>query len=476
MAPRTIPNFGHSIVISANEVFTPRSEAEVLEILGRCGGRKIRVIGRLHSWSETLLTEDVLLDMRQMNDVRVEKRDGRNWVTVGAGCQIKRVLSELERLGAGTTPSLGLITEQAIAGAMATGTHGSGKHSLSHYADEMRIAVYDPVTGQPTIRTICSGDELRAARCSLGAMGVVVSVGFWARPEYQVEEYFERYNRLDDVLARETEFPLQQFYLIPWLWQFFGQHRRESKKPRSALATVYRWYFYLVIDVGLHLCLLLLSRVLKSSALIKFFFRHIATKAVIRRWHVVDRSQDMLIMEHELFRHIEIEIFVTQDKLSDALSFTVEVLKHFDGDHSAIAPETRQRLQTGGLLADLDQLCGVYTHHYMICVRRILPDDTLISMASGSETPWYSLSFVSCARPQDRRGFFLFANHLCSAMALLFDGRPHWGKYCPLSDEEAARLYPQLPRFRELCDEVDSAGRFRNRWLNDVMFGSRRRM
>ena len=37
---------------------------------------------------------DVLLDLQQINRVKVEQRDNQPWVTVGAGCQIKRLLSE----------------------------------------------------------------------------------------------------------------------------------------------------------------------------------------------------------------------------------------------------------------------------------------------------------------------------------------------------------------------------------------------
>ena len=77
-------------------------------------------------------SDDVLLDLQHLNDVKTAQRDGQVWATIGAGCQMKRVLSELERQAGATTPSIGLITEQAIAGAISTGTHGSGKHSLSH--------------------------------------------------------------------------------------------------------------------------------------------------------------------------------------------------------------------------------------------------------------------------------------------------------------------------------------------------------
>ena len=109
------------------------------------------------------MSDDVLVDLRHFQDVNVELRGGKNWVTAGGGCQIKRLLAELKRQDSGTLPSMGLITEQTIAGAISTATHGSGNQSMSHFVDEVRVATYDPATGEPMIRTINEGDELRAA-------------------------------------------------------------------------------------------------------------------------------------------------------------------------------------------------------------------------------------------------------------------------------------------------------------------------
>src|SRR5262249_40490691 len=145
----------------------------------------IRVIGRMHSWSEAAVGNDVVIDLRGLSDVSLEQREGRTWVTAGGGCQIKTLQAVLRPAGVGPA-SLGLINEQSIAGAISTGTHGSGRPSMSNFIDEVRVAVYD-ASGTPTIRSISGGAELRAVRCSLGALGVIVSVGFWARSAYRVE-------------------------------------------------------------------------------------------------------------------------------------------------------------------------------------------------------------------------------------------------------------------------------------------------
>lgn len=470
MNSRTFTNFGGNHSFCPASAFAPQNEGELLEVLQSCRGRRIRVIGRLHSWSEAPVADDVLLDMRHFQEVRVEHRDGRHWVTTGGGCQIKRLLSELERQGAGTLPSLGLITEQTIAGAISTGTHGSGKPSMSNFVEELRVAQYDTVTGEPVIRTINSGDELRAARCALGSLGVVVSVGFRSRPRYNVEECFSRYDDLESVLAAENDYPLQQFFLMPWWWRYFAQHRRETEKPRGGWAALYRLYFFLQFDIGLHLMVRFVVRTLRSPRLVRWMFRNITPLLVVRNWNVVDDASKMLVMEHELFQHIEIEVFVTKSKLVGAVDVVVQLLNHFGGDRDALSPEFRGELERLGMLESVERRLGSYTHHYPICIRRVLPDDTLISMTSDRSEPSYALSFISYCRPADRQGFHAFADVLTRVLGSLFDGRPHWGKVCPLTAAEATRLYPQLPMFREICKRADPTGLFRNDWVSRTFF------
>jgi hypothetical protein len=305
MNSQPFTNFGGNQSFTPTEVCAPRVEAELLDVLHTHCGRRIRAIGRLHSWSAAPVADDVLIDLRNLQQVRVEHRDGRHWVTAGAGCQIKRILAELRRQSAGTLPSMGLITEQTIAGAISTGTHGSGNPSMSRFADEIRVAVYDPATGEPVIRAIDSGDELRAARCSLGAMGIIVSVGFWSRPSYRIEEHFAQYDSLGEVLAKEGEFPQQQFYLMPWSWRYIAQHRRVTDKRRGGWAFLYRLYFFFQFDIGLHLLVRLAARQLRSPRLVKLLFRKVAPRLVIKNWQVSDDANKMLVMEHELFQHIE---------------------------------------------------------------------------------------------------------------------------------------------------------------------------
>jgi FAD/FMN-containing dehydrogenase len=467
MPESAVTNFGRNTTFRPAVRYAPRSESELLDILRRHRGQRIRAIGRLHSWSDVTACEQVLLDLRHFDSVVVDTHH----VEVGAGCQIKRIIRELQRTRQ-TLPSLGLVDEQSIAGAAATGTHGSGRHSMSHYVEAVRLVCYDPHTGEPIVREISSGPELQAARCSLGSLGIVTSMRLPVRPQYQIEEHFRRYESLDQVLEQEATYDLQQFFLVPWRWDYFAQHRREMDRPRGRSAPLYRLYWGVGMDVGLHLLVWLLARWLPGSCT-RFFFRHVIARFVPKGWKVVDRSDRQLAMQHELFRHIEIEIFVARSRLAEAMEFVVWLLRLAGGEVIEAPGCVRERMQSIGKWDELTSLCGRYLHHYPICIRKVLPDDTLISMSSGDE-PRYALSFINYARPSHRDSFFQFAKVLADTMAALFDARPHWGKVCPLPPSELARLYPRLRDFAAVQKQIDPADAFGNEWVRSILAATRK--
>ena len=461
-------NFGRNQVLKPSAFYTPADEQEILQILDKHRGQRIRAVGRLHSWSDAVLSDDVLLDLRRLNAVQLHSEGDQLVAEVGAGCQIKRLLKELNRHDA-TLQTLGLITEQTIAGAISTGTHGSGRHSMSHYVEGVRLARYDASTGKVVIDELSAGEPLQAARCSLGSLGIILSVRIRCREQYNVKEHFTETRRLSHVLDAEASFPLQQFYLIPWRWSYFIQHRREDDQPRSRLARLYRIYWLGVMDYALHLQILLMERVLRSRRSIRFSFRHIVPAFLIRNWKVTDRSSSMLVMKHEAFRHIEIELFVPRDQLADALDFAQETIEVAGGRQSTLSADNQQRIEGIGMQEDLARLHDQYFHHYPICVRRVLPDDTLISMASGSGQDWYALSFISYAKPARRAGFHLFASFMARSMSRLFHARPHWGKVCPLEADELTSLYPRFDAFRTICNTLDPQGVFQNDWTTALL-------
>lgn len=462
-----IKNFGRNLRFKPKYFYSTKSEMELLDILQKHKDSKIRTVGSLHSWSDLVKTDEVLIDVCHFNRIEVFTQNGETRVKVGAGCQIKHLLKALNKQGL-TIPSLGLITEQTIAGATATGTHGSGKHSLSHYIESLRVACFKGDEGVAQIVEVSDGVELQAARCSLGCLGVIVEITLPCIPQYFVQEKATFCKTIEEILELEKQAPLQQFFLMPHSWLFLAQERVVSNEcRRRGLAGVYRVYWFVVIDLGLHLALKLFASVLRSKKLIHFFFRKVAPSLISPRWVVTDRSDNALVMEHELFRHLEIELFVTRSKVSEASSFVTDILQFADDASHKLSVSTYEKLQKAELLDSLKSIKGRFTHHYPICFRRVLPDNTLISMASGSSEDYYAISFITYVEPRD--DFYALATFLANSMFELFGARIHWGKWFPQTGEQIDQLYPNLASFREVCDQYDSNGVFRNQFVEEKL-------
>lgn len=470
-----LQNFGQNVTIRPVAYYEPRDEEEVASLLARHRGQSIRVMGRRHSWSRAIEGDGVVLSLWKMKHVEIRRGadpdSEQTHVTVGAGCQIKSLLKQLHQSG-WTLPSVGLINEQTIAGAISTGTHGSGRHSLAHYVVSVKVARFDSNTGEVVIEHLNDGDNLRAARCSLGCLGVILSVTMQCRKAYGIEEHLREYQTLPQVLEAEATYPLQQFFLIPWRWNYLAQHRREVSSSRSKLAWLYRLYWWASIDIGLHLLIVGTLRLLGSIRPIQFLYKSVIPWTVIYHWKVIDDSAAMLVMEHELFRHIEMEIFVRREFLSAALDHVRHVL-------TIAGAASRKPASNGASPARIEELRGRYGHHYPICIRRVMRDDTLISMsssgqdgkspASDNDSDWFAISLISYARPSERQGFFDVMGYLAETMSIEFGARPHWGKLCPLPAKSLVALYPRFCDFRRICTERDPTGSFRNSWLSELL-------
>ena len=321
--------------------------------------------------------------MRHFNYVRIHQQAGETFATVGGGCQIKHLLMVLNRRGL-TTPSVGLITEQTIAGAISTGTHGRGRPRPSHYISALRIACFPADVDVAQIREVTEGTELRAARCSLGCLGVIVDVTLRCVPEYFVRERFSPCNSIEEVLAREADAALAAVLPHPAplaiLRTGTRSLRQESGEPRGT---------------SLPSVLVLHDRCRTSSpphALCRGAPQQTACPLPVSapdaggdftRWVVTDRSDKMLVMEHELFRHLEMELFVPATHLVAAAEYVVEVLQVADGSRTEVSTIIQEQLRSAGLLEALTAIKGTFSHHYPVCFRRVLADDTLISMSTA---------------------------------------------------------------------------------------------
>ncbi|MDJ0868054.1 MAG: D-arabinono-1,4-lactone oxidase [Myxococcota bacterium] len=196
----------------------PADEAGVLAELARARetGACVRVAGSGHSHTPLCATDGVLLALDALDAVEPcgSRQDA---VRVGAGITLHALGAALLERGR-ALENLGDVDVQALAGALATGTHGTGSRlrNLSSQVLGMRVA-----TAEAEVVDWQAGrdDEwLRAARVGLGALGVVLSVDLRVLPAYRLHERTWRgplepvLEALDDHFAAHRHF---EFFYFP---------------------------------------------------------------------------------------------------------------------------------------------------------------------------------------------------------------------------------------------------------------------
>src|SRR4051812_10513754 len=174
----------------------PRSEEEIAEIVRR-GNGPIRVAGTGHSFTDIVLTEGVLLHLDRMASLTGVQGDVAR---VQAGMTLHALGPELARHDLGLE-NQGDIDAQTVAGALATGTHGTGEtyRNLSANVVGMRL-----VDGRGNVVEIADPEDLRAARVSVGALGVVTEVAIRCVPLFGLRRIDER-RALAEVLGTLDE-------------------------------------------------------------------------------------------------------------------------------------------------------------------------------------------------------------------------------------------------------------------------------
>ena len=154
-------------------VLAPRSRGELEQEVrdAAAAGRRVRVTGSGHSFTEAALTDDVMLRIEALDRV-LDADPVSGLVKVEAGILLADLNECLHELGL-AMENLGDIDRQTLAGAISTATHGTGAElrNISAQVEAMEI-----VTADGELRALSASgtpDELLAARVGLGALGAI---------------------------------------------------------------------------------------------------------------------------------------------------------------------------------------------------------------------------------------------------------------------------------------------------------------
>ena len=145
----------------------------------------MRVAGAGHSFAPLCATSGTLLDLSRLSGIeRIDPRSGD--ATILAGTRLHELGAPLQAAGRALA-NQGDIDRQAIAGAVATGTHGSGRKYGSFSS---MVRAVEIMTADGELVTIDDADpvRLRAAVLNLGLLGVMTRVTLRTVPAYKLRE------------------------------------------------------------------------------------------------------------------------------------------------------------------------------------------------------------------------------------------------------------------------------------------------
>ncbi|WP_159622818.1 D-arabinono-1,4-lactone oxidase [Ruania rhizosphaerae] len=407
----TEENWAGSYTYRAGPIHQPDTVSAARRIVAETP--KIRALGSRHSFHDLPDSPGELISMEALpRTVHVDAEE--RTVTVSAGTRYGDLATELHRAGwaLGAMASLPHI---AVAGAIGTGTHGSGDRVGSLAAEVVGLELID--AGGELQTLTADDDDFLGAVVHLGALGVLTTVTLRVEPTYDVAQYVVEEVPWEYVL---TEFdPLTSAaYSV-------------SVFTRWNEPTVNVWLKSREGEVGLPV-----------------------GKAAVRKAHPAGR--DPVNCTEQLG-----EPGPWQDRLPHfKMGFTPSSGREIQAEyllprHHAVAAFEALR-ELGPIIAPLLQTCEI---------RTVAADELWLSGSYGRDT--VAIHFTLHPEPEKVRALL---GKIEEALAGL-EARPHWGKWFTMDPDRIAGMYPRIGDFRSLVARYDPEGKFSNDFLERIVLG-----
>jgi FAD-linked oxidoreductase len=412
-------NWSGSVHAQPRELVRPRTEAELAAIVARATG--VRVVGAGHSFMPLCATQETLIDLRDLEG-ELEVSADRKRVWVPAGWSIAKLGPALWERGL-SIANQGDVDPQSLAGAISTGTHGTGAElgSLSTFARAFRLMLEEGSIVE------CSREQepelFEAQRLSLGLLGIAVAIELDVLPAYRLEERIS-VMPLGEVIERFSELAAThrhaEFFLFPYSDKVVLKtlHPTDDTGRFKAPSALEEKVFQLVCDATTFFPSIarpaqwVMLKLVSSSRRVGPAFQIFPS----------ERSVRFEEMEYELPRAAgfaalqEVIAWIRREKHPVAFPFE---FRWTAGDDIWLSPFNR------------GPGASVSVHQY-------------------AKLPWREL-FAS-VEP-------IFRAHA---------GRPHWAKRHTLTTKDVFELYPKATRFCEVRAGWDRVAKFSNAHLREL--------
>ena len=391
----------------------------------------MKPVGAGHSFTGVAATDGVQLRLdRLAGIVHADRASGL--VTVQAGTRLHALNAALWQLGLSMT-NLGDIDVQTVAGAISTGTHGTGLRFGGLATQVRAVELVLPDGGLLP----CSAEEnpevFEAARLGLGAVGVLATVTLQTEPAFALAAA-EAPASLDETLADLDEQVLGndhfEFYWFPHTRRVLTK-RNNRVLPDTALRPLRPARAWVDDEFLSNTVFERLNRLTTRRPGLIPRTNRVAAAALSARDYI-DRSYRVFASPRRV-RFREMEYAVPRAAVPDVLAGIRRYLER-SGEHIGFPVE----------------------------VRFAAPDEVWLSTAHGRESGYVA---VHQYHRRDHERYF----RAVEAVAREHDGRPHWGKLHHLAADDLRAAYPRFDDFVAVRDRLDPERVFVNDYLLRVL-------
>ena len=386
---------------------------------------KIRVVGAGHSFTPLVCTDATLVSLNQISGVS-SSDTAHSRCSLYAGTRLYNLDQYLEPINQALM-NQGDIDQQSLAGAVSTGTHGTGAdlHCISAYVEDFELLT---ASGEILNCSRTENSEIFAAgRVSLGSLGILTKITMQNRPRFKLKEHIQLCT-VADMMQFIQRWKHQHRHIECFVFSHAEKlmlktldETDEELQPRKES--------YPSEDTLLTVCSELIKNVPSLNPYVQKLLGTFVKPTTAVDWS----SKIFPTVRNTKFNEMEYQIPV-----DDGLDCLEEVL----------ATLRQHKVAT----------------FFPLEFRFVKGDDIWIS-------PFYQQDSISISvhqyYKQDPRLIF----DIVEPIFQKYKGRPHWGKMHSMKASQLRSLYPKWDDFLRLRQQLDPERKFLNPYLEQLFLG-----
>lgn len=412
------------------EFLKPSSSKEIIAIVKKAiqSNRKVRVYGTKHSFSALNNTTDICINLDNFQGI-INVDNETNFVTIKSGTKLYKLTELLAQHGL-ATENMGDVDKQSIAGAIGTGTHGTGI-GLGNISTQVVAVKFINGLGEVISCSETENTELfKCLQVSLGVFGIVIEVTLKCIPNYKLK-LEKKAEKLVEVLANLERYNKEnrnfEFYWLPYTNTVQTKYANISTDEVNK-DNLINYFNDIIIENHFFKLVCNLAKWFPNlnTSVSKFSANFLGSSVKIKE------SKDVYATPR-LVKFNEMEYNVPIEAYHDVMKDVVKLVNS-----------------------------KKFNIHFPMENRFVKGDDIYLSPAYHRDS-----AYIACHvyKGKDYKAYF----KVLEEVFVNFEGRPHWGKLHSKKSNYFKEVYPMFTTFNEKREENDPKRIFLNPHLEKIL-------